>query len=125
MMWNSFESLTVLEKSISVGSNTPSLVTVLTWVWLSQIWQRTASPVERLTNVRPTVDETPRDSLTAQIISWDAMLVAVVVGRLVAVLVGACELVCLLVVVRPPKDREEVAGTIGHKVNLSVIILHL
>jgi hypothetical protein len=31
----------------------------------------------------PTVDDTPRDSVTAQTMSWPATLVAVVVGRMV------------------------------------------
>lgn len=53
---------------------------VLTYVWLSQIWQSTVSAVERLRNARPTVDDTPRDSLTAQTMSWEAMLLAAVVG---------------------------------------------
>lgn len=38
------------------------------------------SAAERLTNARPTVDDTPRNSLTAQTMSWEAMLVAVVAG---------------------------------------------
>ena len=37
----------------------------------------------RFTNANPTVDDTPRDSLTAQTISWEATLVAVAVGRAV------------------------------------------
>jgi hypothetical protein len=37
-----------------------------------------------LTNAKPTVDEMPRDSLTAQTMSCAAMLVAVVVGLAVA-----------------------------------------
>lgn len=72
--------MAVFINRISVGSKTPIFVMVLTYVWLSQIWHKTASAVVRFTNARPTVDDTPRDSLTAQTISWDAILVAVVVG---------------------------------------------
>lgn len=74
----SFDSLAVLMNRISVGSNTVSFCTVRAYVWLSQIWHSTASDVDRLTNARPTVGEMPRDSLIAQTMSWDRMLVAVV-----------------------------------------------
>jgi hypothetical protein len=37
---------------------------------------------------KPTVDETPRDSLTAHMMSWPATLVAVEVGRAVGCLLA-------------------------------------
>lgn len=42
----------------------------------------------KLTKAKPTVDETPRDSLTAHMMSWPATLVAVVVGRAVGFLLA-------------------------------------
>jgi hypothetical protein len=83
MTLNSFVCLAlgVFMKRSSVGSNAAILLIVLTYELLSHTWQSTASDVDRLTNARPTVGDTPRDSLTAQTSSWDAMLVAAVVGR--------------------------------------------
>lgn len=72
---------------IWLGSNTLILWTVLTYVWLSQSWLSTASPVDILTNARPTVGDTPRDSLIAHIIFWlvvphkdDALVLGLAVG---------------------------------------------
>lgn len=91
MTLNSFVCLAlgVFMKSSSVGSNTAILLIVLTYELLSHTWQSTASDVDKLTNARPTVGDTPRDSLTAQTSSWDAMLVAAVVGLVGPSLVAA------------------------------------
>jgi type II secretory pathway component PulF len=73
-------ALGVFMKRSSVGSKTAILLIVLTYELLSHTWQSTASDVDRLINAKPTVGDTPRDSLTAQTSSWDAMLVAAVTG---------------------------------------------
>jgi len=59
----------VMNKS-SVGLKTQSLCTVRGNVWLSEIWQSTASAVERFTKASPTIGEMPLDSLMAQMICW-------------------------------------------------------
>ena len=72
--------------SISDGPYTLNLWIVRTYVWLSQIWQRTDSLVSRLIKARPTVGDIPRDSMTAHITCWASTLAIVeapVLGRAV------------------------------------------